>query len=158
LLIRNIILIFFISFIFISCENPYFIELLNNLIKTVSFNINGADGESPEDIVFRNETVSFTFPDDSNFSRTGYIYGGWNTRADGTGNNYDMGDSFATDSSINFYARWTPINYFVKYDKNHIDATGVMADSTHTYDVPQALTPHGFFKYRLGISLLEYRK
>ena len=40
--------------------------------------------------------------------KTGYIWSGWNTQADGEGTNYSAGDKFNITASTTLYAMWTP--------------------------------------------------
>lgn len=58
----------------------------------------------------------------SNYAKEGYTVYAWNTKADGTGvqyNSMDLIDGSKYDSdTIDFYAMWAPKNYRVKYDAN----------------------------------------
>ena len=52
-----------------------------------------------------------TLPDERNFLygiMSGFIFGGWNTRADGTGITYQIGDSYVLTGDITLYAIWLP--------------------------------------------------
>ncbi|MBQ5951141.1 MAG: InlB B-repeat-containing protein, partial [Lachnospiraceae bacterium] len=49
---------------------------------------------------FGGNTVSFTF------SNPGYIIVGWNTKADGTGTNYSIGETFEVTADMDLYAVW----------------------------------------------------
>jgi uncharacterized repeat protein (TIGR02543 family) len=71
----------------------------------VNFNINGGTGTVPaQRTVPAGTTISLS--GSSMFYRNGYNFGGWNTRADGTGDNYDIYDNYTPTSSITFYAKW----------------------------------------------------
>ena len=83
------------------------------------------------------------------FSRTGYIFTGWNSEDDASGTDYTNGQidknlSDEQDAVVILYAQWDPITYTVHYDKNAGDAAGTTSDSSHTYDVDQPLTANGF--------------
>jgi uncharacterized repeat protein (TIGR02543 family) len=57
------------------------------------------------------------------FTRTGYTFAGWNTKADGSGTSYDNGESVSNLTTTNggtvtLYAKWTPINYPITYHLN----------------------------------------
>ena len=43
---------------------------------------------------------------DNAFTRTGYAFSGWNTKADGSGTTYANGASVSLDSDITLYAQW----------------------------------------------------
>ena len=76
----------------------------------ITFNINDGYGTTPGRQSVSYLEPSITLPDDSEFSRSGYTFGGWNTMPDGTGTNYDAGFSytptFDSSSDIILYARW----------------------------------------------------
>ena len=81
------------------------------------------------------------------FTRTGYTFTGWNTKADGSGTSYTDGQSVKNLSStngatVNLYAQWKGNNYTVKYDAN--GGTGTMSDSMYTYGVSKALSANSF--------------
>jgi len=62
-----------------------------------------------------------------NLTKAGYTFGGWNTKADGTGINYSVGGGFSMSSAdIILYAKWS-LNQpprFTKYE------SGIINDST----------------------------
>ena len=72
-------------------------------------------------------------------SRTGYTFDGWYTEATG---GTKVEGSYTPTETTTLYAHWTPITYTVKYDPN--GGSGTTANSSHTYDVAQNLTPNGF--------------
>ena len=86
-------------------------------------------------------------------TRTGYVFAGWNTKADGTGTLYDettkytptdLVPALATgDQELALYAKWTPITYSVHYDPNGA-TSGTMSNSSHTYDVAKNLTANAY--------------
>lgn len=55
------------------------------------------------------------------FTRTGYTFVGWNTKADGTGTAYLDGASvsnLASSGTVTLYAQWAVISYIVTLDSN----------------------------------------
>jgi len=70
----------------------------------VTFNINGGSGTAPA-AQTANIGSAVTLPSGSGFSQTGSFFGGWNTRADGTGTNYS-GVSYTPTAHITLYAKW----------------------------------------------------
>jgi len=72
---------------------------------TVAFNVNSGTGTvpTPETVA---EGSSITLPDGGGFSRSGYIFSGWNIRNDGTGIDFSPGTTFTPDGNITLYARW----------------------------------------------------
>jgi uncharacterized repeat protein (TIGR02543 family) len=83
------------------------------------------------------------------YTKTGYTFTGWNTKADGKGTSYADGASVSTVFStsgniVTLYAQWTGISYSVKYDAN--GGSGSMNSSTHTYGTSSALTTSVYTK------------
>jgi len=72
---------------------------------TVTFNINGGSGTGPVSQTVK-EGSSITLPGRNDLSKTGSTFGGWNTKADGTGTNYDAGSSYIVTGNITLYAKW----------------------------------------------------
>ena len=52
------------------------------------------------------------------FTRTGYAFNGWNTKADGTGNKYTDGQSISISSDLTLYAQWKINKVNIKYNTN----------------------------------------
>ena len=73
---------------------------------TVTFAPNGGSGTAPgPETVQRGSGI--TLPGGDGLTRTGYIFGGWNTSAAGTGTNYSAGESFTPTDNTTLYARWS---------------------------------------------------
>jgi uncharacterized repeat protein (TIGR02543 family) len=79
-------------------------------VYTITFNINGGTGTTPAAQTITAGT-SLTLPTGSGFSRSGYIFGGWNTNASGTGTNYSAGASYTPAGNITLYAKWNTPAY-----------------------------------------------
>ena len=114
---------------------------------TIKYDGNGATGGSTADSthvynVHKNMT-------DNGYYRDGYVFTGWNSRADGKGtdyeNLYDVYNWTTVDGTVyTVYAQWDPIQYTIKYDKNSSKATGTTEDSTHIYDKEGNMTKNGY--------------
>jgi len=59
-----------------------------------------------------NTTISSNDP-----TRSGYVFRGWNTKADGTGTSYKAGDLIKIDANVTLYAQWKK-TYLVSYNLN----------------------------------------
>lgn len=60
---------------------------------------------------------------ENSFTRTGYLFNGWNTNANGTGTPYANKASVknltsTNNSTITLYAQWRPITYTIKFNTN----------------------------------------
>ncbi|WP_167815196.1 InlB B-repeat-containing protein [Sporolactobacillus shoreae] len=68
------------------------------------------------------------------FTRSGYSFTGWNTKADGSGTTYQPGDKYTLGTfNVTMYAQWAPIaQYHVAYDGNGNDGGFVPPQSVLT--------------------------
>ena len=79
---------------------------------SVTYNDNGAtSGTAPTDETAYSSGDEVTvIGNTGSLEKTSFAFAGWNTKADGTGNNYSAGDKFNISASIILYAKW---NYAV---------------------------------------------
>ena len=82
------------------------------------------------------------------FTRTGYAFAGWSRAAGGAAEFADCAEALnlaaIEGAAVTLYAKWLPVSYAVKYDKNAADAEGQMADSLHVYDAEKTLSKNVF--------------
>lgn len=110
----------------------------------VKFVANGGEG-TMEDQDFLFDTAQNLTA--NAFTRTGYFYANWNSKADGTGTAYEDKQEVKNlaskrDKVVKLYAQWTPITYSVTFNANN--GEGEMAGMTFTYDEAQTLTASAF--------------
>jgi len=81
---------------------------------TVGYNANGADSGSAPSAQSCNLGASLTVKANSgSLAKNGYLFDGWNTKADGSGTDYMPGASYKGDD-ITLYAKWARLfNYSV---------------------------------------------
>ena len=113
-----------------------------NLGFTVSYDGNGnTAGTTSEDVNspynINNSTV--TVLGKGSLERSGYIFTGWNTAADGSGTNYLPGATFQADKSIVLYAQWVAA-YNVRYDGNGNTAGTAPTDENSPYVANSTVT------------------
>jgi uncharacterized repeat protein (TIGR02543 family) len=113
---------------------------------TVKFDGNGAtDGTMKS----KSMTYGKTYTLKANaFTRTGYTFAGWNTKADGTGKSYKDKASVKNlttknGKTVKLYAQWTANTYKIKYNGNGA-TSGTMISSTKTYGKTSALKANAF--------------
>ncbi len=110
----------------------------------VSFDGNGANSDStmtPQPVP-NNTLTALTA---NSFIRTGYVFGGWNTQADGNGTAYANGASLTTDKDVTLYAQWTANICKVQFIANGA-SSGSTKEQTFAYNTPQNLTINGFVR------------
>ena len=81
------------------------------------------------------------------FTRLGYTFNGWNTKADGSGRSYANRASvrnltYTANDVITLYAQWIANTYVVKFNAN--GGSGSMEDQTFVYGQTQPLTANAF--------------
>ena len=73
---------------------------------TVTFDANGGTGNMSAQTFTGGTAQELTA---NAFTRTGYMFGGWNTAADGSGTAYADGASYTANADITLYAQWTQV-------------------------------------------------
>lgn len=88
---------------------------INNVIALLShvitYNANGGTGSM-------NATKTCEPVAASTFTRSGYQFTGWNTRADGTGQSVKAGDTTSFTANTTLYAQWQATSHTVTFDTN----------------------------------------
>ena len=80
------------------------------------------------------------------YTKKGYSFNGWNTKADGSGKTYHDEDNvlnLATNGVITLYAQWSANHYSVVFDRNHATG-GVVGAVSMIYDQSRQLPANGF--------------
>lgn len=115
---------------------------------TIAFDGNGNTGGTTSSM-----TMNFDVAKNLNkngYTRTGYTFSKWNTKANGSGTNYTNQQSVKNLTTVNggtfyLYAQWTPNTYTIKFNGNGA-TSGSTASMSMTYDVAKNLTANGFKK------------
>ena len=93
---------------------------------TVTFNANGGTGDMARKKAFSD--LSFTLSNNS-FTRDGYTFKAWNTKADGSGTTYADGAEMTLTSDLTLYAQWKPVTATLtgeaQFGKNMLTWTAV---------------------------------
>lgn len=106
---------------------------------TIIYNGNGGKGNTNGETTDADTTIPIA---PNGYTRDGYTFQTWNTKADGTGNTYRPGDSITLTGDITLYAQWKANQYAVAFDANK--GAGTMGEQTFQYDVKQALSGNMF--------------
>lgn len=119
---------------FAACWDP--------IIYTVRFNANKGTGKMADQ-----KDIAFDTPTElakNTFNRKGYHFVGWNTKANGTGEEVAEADNLTTKKSavVTLYAMWEANEYTVVFH----GPDGVKEPQTMTYDRNEVLAPNPFEK------------
>ena len=85
----------------------YEAEVINH---TVTFNANGGSGSMSNQVA--NIPTALTT---NTFTRTGYLFSGWNTLSGGGGTSYANGANYSFTADITLYAQWNINSYSLNY-------------------------------------------
>ena len=110
----------------------------------IKFDKNGGSGSMNDLSMTYNVAGNLT---ENSFSRAGYTFNGWNTKANGSGesfSNKETVSNLATSGTVTLYAQWKGNSYTIKFDSN--GGTGSMDDLSMTYGVARALPENKFSK------------
>lgn len=104
---------------------------------TVSYNANGGTGAPSSQTKYGgvNLTLSSTRP-----TRDGYTFQKWNTKADGTGTNYDPSTTYTANAALTLYAIWIASSSTILLSQQSVEAGGsiyvyinkITSSATHT--------------------------
>ncbi|WP_276352710.1 InlB B-repeat-containing protein [Cohnella caldifontis] len=76
----------------------------------VTYHANGGTGQVPAVSVYEPGTLVPVA--DGLLTRSGFLFSGWNTKADGSGTHYNKGETFRIVSDVDLYAYWTPAQVY----------------------------------------------
>ena len=103
---------------------------------SVVYDANGATGgDVPTDSTeyARNAEVTVA-ANTGNLVRTDFVFSGWNTKADGSGDHYDAGTStFQIAANTTLYAEWTPAVPMIIVDDSYTGVVGDVYNLAFTY-------------------------
>lgn len=141
----------------ISGNTTYTAQFTENKY-TIAFNGNGNTGGSMSSITNVGYDDSKTLTANA-FTKTGYTFNGWNTKADGSGTSYadkaSVSKLTATNgATVTLYAKWKANSYTIKFNAN--GGSGSMSDLAMTYDTAKNLTANSFT--RTGYDFLGWSK
>ena len=102
---------------------------------SVIFDANGGTGTMPAQVFVRGDVIKPLNP--NTFTRDGYVFAGWNTKADDSGTAYQNDAKIAPVENMTLYAQWTD-TVLVHYDPN--GASGTKKMQKFTLGVPKKLS------------------
>ena len=94
----------------------------------ITFDKNDGSGTTVTQTVPYGESATLNA---NSFTRTGYTFSGWNTKADGSGTAYGDGASISPSSDVTLYAQWQLNTYSYSFDAN--GGSGSMSGGSAAY-------------------------
>ena len=110
--------------------------------RTFSYNANGGTGtvDNTRYVYGESEEESGMTVADNGFTKSGYVFTEWNTKADGSGESFEVGQSIPENrwpedsSDVTLYAQWAKVNtakiYFIETDENDKFVTEATTECT----------------------------
>lgn len=113
---------------------------------SISYNGNGSTGGSTASSSHSYDTAKNLTK--NGYTKDGYTFKNWNTKADGTGTSYSDQESVKNLTSTNggtvtLYAQWTPNTYTVSFNGNGA-TSGTMSSQAYVFDTAKALSSNRF--------------
>ena len=111
-------------------QNPYTYKPSESIMYTVTFDANGGEGTMGNQTLVSNIPQALTT---NSFTRTYYVFMGWNTEADGSGTSFSDGQTVINVGNMTLHAQWSPANdivlvpgtgYFALHDGQTLSGTG----------------------------------
>lgn len=102
---------------------------------TIAYNSNGGSGSVGNSSMTYDKASNLNA---NSFTRTGYTFNGWNTKADGSGTAYTDKASvknLASSGTVTLYAQWKAKSVSVKFFRNHDGNDTSSVTETFTYGV-----------------------
>ena len=84
----------------------------------VTYDTNGATGSAPATQTKVQGTGLTLSANSGSLVRSGYIFAGWNTAANGGGTDYSVGATYTANTALALFAKWTAISYSIGYTLN----------------------------------------
>ena len=97
---------------------------------TLTYDANGATSGSVPAALAASATYVVIDSNSANLRKTGFIFSGWNTLADGSGTTYQGTDNYLLNSNVTLYAKWVAANYTVTFAGNQNNGGTVPAAIT----------------------------
>ena len=111
-----------------------------NAAYTVTFDANGGNGTMQSQPFEHGKSQKLT---SNSFTRSGYTFTGWNTKADGSGTSYTNGQTITPTSNLMLYAQWKKdVIYTITFNAN--EGSGTMSALTVKEGASQKLTSNSF--------------
>ncbi len=95
-----------------GAQNVIFYAQWTPVSYSAVFNGNGNSGGAVPSVIAQQGGNQITLPNENTLTCTNFIFICWNTAANGTGIDYNAGQSYTMTGDITFYAKW-------KYDVSH---------------------------------------
>ena len=86
------------------------INVVNYLSLSYDDNGSTSGAKPPEQETYMNGDLATVANNVGTLAKTGYVFAGWNTMADGSGTDYSAGDTLTLTGDVKLYAKWTAIS------------------------------------------------
>ncbi len=106
----------------------------------LEYDANGGTGSAPSR-TYHLKGSTTTTASDNIFTRDGYDFQGWNTKADGTGNQYEAEANITIEANTTLYAQWAKPTFTVTLDPQGGTDGTTSVEATYGEEMPEATMP-----------------
>ena len=106
----------------------------------LEYDANGGTGSAPSR-TYHLKGSTTTTASDNIFTRDGYDFQGWNTKADGTGNQYEAEANITIEANTTLYAQWAKPTFTVTLDPQGGTGGSSSVEATYGEKMPEATMP-----------------
>jgi len=118
----------------------------------VRYHVNTGTGTAPAGGTDYDWEAEVTVLDKTaDMAKADHIFGGWNTKEDGSGITYAAGSKLAVKGDVDLYALWLPLDLKVTYSKGNADGTAPTDDTKYAAGQHVTVKDKGDLE-RLGFS------
>ena len=111
---------------------------------TIHFEQNGGTGMMNDQNVNENEPTALF---GNTFTRTGFVFDGWNTEADGTGDYYADGTTVTLWDDLTLYAQWEPIYTITIAEVAHGTISADLLEALEETTITLTATPENGYEF-----------
>ena len=97
---------------------------------TLTYNANGSTSGAVPAALTAAGTYVVVDSNTGNLAKTGFVFSGWNTAADGSGTTYQGTDNYLLSANVTLYAKWVAASYTVTFNANGATSGSVPAAVT----------------------------
>jgi uncharacterized repeat protein (TIGR02543 family) len=129
---KNLAIMMIFAMLLMFYGMPVTISAEDSIHYNVLYYGNGnTNGDPPEDRIDYAANATATVLNGGTLVKTGYLFFGWNTAANGSGTSYAVGSTFNITANTSLYAQWTVRTYTISYNGNGNTSGTAPADAAN---------------------------
>ena len=139
-----------------ECSIHVHVQLIKEEQHIVHYDPNGGSGAMVDENLYFAGDQATVNDNDNEFTRTGYTFAGWNTKADGTGKPYQPNEKVPIgNEDVTLYAQWTANTHEVTYTDgangtvfSNVEKTGTYGEAIPKYSDENAAPKRSGYTFK----------